>query len=453
MSLLRKILNHRKKSNKLFFTTPTHSQGEYIEDVSENFLGTKVFRCDFSEIEGFDNLREPKGVIKDLYEKLSWIYKSKATFILTNGSTSGMLAAMIATLKENDKVIVARNCHVCVCNGLILTGAQPVWVMPKYNQEWGIFEEVTVESIRDAVAQNPDAKAIILTSPTYEGIFSDIKEIANIAQAAGIKLIVDEAHGALLNFGNFKSLPAIQLGADISVNSLHKTAGALTPAGLLHIRPYSSVQPDEIQEALNILNTTSPSYPLMVSVEAIALYLNSEKGRAYIRRLQKNIKEYSKSFLKNSRLSVYDGFNDSTKILFKVEGVSGLRAANYLNNSLNIEEEYSNSKSMLFVTGIGSSKWKLFKLFWALSKMDLPEDEILEDIFSEYKLPQQVMSPKTAFNMPKSFNIITEVCHKIAAEPVLEYPPGIPVIVPGERIDADIMRFVTKNAVKTIDDV
>lgn len=452
MSLLRKILSHRKHSKKMFFTTPTHSQGEFIEDISENFLGSKVFNCDFSEIDGFDNLREPCGVIKDLYEKLCWIYKSKATFILTNGSSSGIMAAMLATIKENDKVIVARNCHVSVCNGLILTGARPVWVMPKYNQEWGIYEEVTVESIENAIAQNPDAKAIIITSPTYEGVFSDIKSIAAAAQAAGIKLIVDEAHGALLNFGNFKSLPAIHLGADISVNSLHKTAGSLTPAGLLHIRPYSSVNTEDIQDALNILNTTSPSYPLMVSVEATVLYLNSEKGRAYIRRLQKNIKANTKNFLKNSRLKVYDGFNDPTKILFKVDGVSGMRAASYLNNSLNIEEEYSNAKSMLFITGIGTSKWKLLKLFWALSKMNLSEDEHIDDIFAYYNLPQQVMTPKAAFCKDKSVNIISEVCAKVAAEPVLEYPPGIPVIVPGERIDEDVMRFITKNSVKTCDD-
>lgn len=452
MSLLRKILEHRKGSKKLLFTTPTHSQGEFIEEISENFLGSKVFKCDYSEIDGFDNLREPSGVIKNLYEKLSWIYKSKATFVLTNGSSSGMLAAMLATLKENDKVIVARNCHVSVCNGLILTGARPVWVMPKYNNEWGIFEDVTVDSIEKAIYENPDAKAIIITSPTYEGIFSDVKNIAAAAQAAGIKLIVDEAHGALLNFGNFKSLPAIQLGADVSVNSLHKTAGSLTPAGLLHIRPHSSVQPEDIQEALNILNTTSPSYPLMVSVEATIRFLSSDKGRAYIRRLQRAIRNYPKRLIKNERLEIYEGFNDSTKILFKIEGVSGLRAANYLNTSLNIEEEYSNSKSMLFVTGIGTSKWKLFRLLWALTKMDLEKDETVEDIFSSYSLPQQVMTPREAFEKAKTVSIISEASGKISAEPVLEYPPGIPVILPGERIDDNIMRFLSKNSVRTCED-
>lgn len=448
MSLLQQILKFRKGSKKLLFTTPTHSQGDYVEEISKKFLGEKIFKCDFSEIEGFDNLRNPKTILKKLLERLSRIYKSKATFILTNGSTSGIEAAMLSVLKEGDKVITTRNCHICVYNGLVLSGAVPVWVKPDYNQEWGIFEGISCESIQKAINENPDAKAVIITSPTYEGIFSDVKGIAQITRHAGMKLIVDEAHGALLNFGNFESEPAIQLGADISVQSLHKTGGALTPAALLHISHDSDISAEKIQESLNLLNTTSPSYPLMVSVEATVNFLSSDKGKTYIRRLQRNIRKHIQNLEKNKKYKIYKGFNDPTKILFKYDGVPASIAAEYLNNKLKIEEEYSNNKSLLFICGIGTSHWKLFTLFYALSKLNIETDEKVEDIFNELKIPSQSMTPKEAFHRHKSVNLIYESINKTAAEPVLSYPPGIPVIIPGEVIDEDIIRFINRDTIK-----
>lgn len=450
MSLLKQILDFRKGPKRLLFTTPTHSQGEFIENESKRFLGEKAFNCDYSEIEGFDNLRSPKTILRKLLDKFARIYKSKATFILTNGSSSGICAAMLTVLKENDKVLIARNCHVSVYNGLVLTSAKPIWVLPEYDQEWGIYKGLGAKDIKEAIDSNPDIKALILTSPTYEGIFSDIKEISEITKEKGIKLIVDEAHGALLNFGNFKTEPAILCGADISVNSLHKTAGGLTPSALLHLSQGSNIMPESIQDALNIINTTSPSYPLMLSVETTVTFLNSDNGKTYIRRLQRSITKLSKHLQKNPKLKIYEGFNDSTKILFKAQGLAGSQVSQYLNNEKNIEEEFSNTKSLLFITGLGTTKWKLFKLFYTLSKINLEPEKSIIDIFCNYKLPQQIMTPKEAFSDEKEMVMISDLAGRIVAEPVLNYPPGIPVVIPGEKIEESMLPFIEKDCLKVI---
>ncbi len=457
MSLFEHILKFGKEKiegkGRLLFTTPTHSQGEFIDKNSKKLLGKKVYECDYSEIEGFDNLRCPEGILKNLQTKLAEIYKSKATFILTNGSTSGILAAMLATLKENDKVIIARNCHISVYNGLVLTGAKPVWVMPKYNPAWDIYEEVTPESIQDAANENPDAKAVILTSPTYEGVLSNISAVSKIVKKAEMTLIVDEAHGALLNFGDFKSKPAILSGADISIQSLHKTAGALTPAALLHVA--DAVDEDKIQSALNLINTTSPSYPLMLSIENTVNFLDSDKGRNYIKSLLKNIEKHSDILQKDSLFKIYRNNNDPTKILFKKESVNAQKIAEYLNKK-GIEEEFSNNKSLLFITGVGTTDKKLRKLFTALNKLNSFPEARGTDIscvipaVADMTVQQTALTPKEAYYKESVTVSIQEAIGEIAAEPVLKYPPGIPLILPGECINNELIPFINKDFIRII---
>lgn len=367
MSLIKKIKDYYKTNKTLLFTTPSHSQGEFINETSKEMLGEKFFKCDFSEIEGFDDLRNPKGILKEVQNKISKVYSSKQSFMLTNGSTSGIVTLMLTTLKDNDEVLIARNCHVSVYNGLVLTGAKPVWIVPDYDKEWDIYKGITPLQVENHLKENKNIKAMILTSPTYEGFFSNIEAISSVTSKYNVKLIVDEAHGALLNFGDFKVKPAILCGADASVQSLHKTAGAPNPCALLHISQNSSIKPKEVQDALNLTNTTSPSYPLLLAIEATVDFLDSKVGRNKVEELLSNIETFKKSL---KAACLYEGTNDTTKLLIKFQNINSLDAAEILNNNYKIEEEFSNNKAMLFITGIGTTERKLKKLSESLNDIE-----------------------------------------------------------------------------------
>lgn len=456
MSIIRKIkeyYNNKNCKKSILFTTPSHSQGKFIAPDTKELLGEKFFKCDFSEIDGFDNLRNPSGIIKEVQDKLSAIYKSRQTFMLTNGSTSGILALMLSVLKENDKVLTARNCHISVFNGFVLTGAKPVWLTPEFDDEWGIYKGVTSSEIKQKLNENTDIKAVILTSPTYEGNFSEIREISKLCKQKGIIFIVDEAHGALLNFmeaTNTDRTTAILCGADASVQSLHKTAGAPNPCALLHLSKDSLLDTNKVQQALNLINTTSPSYPLMLAIEDTVNFLASKDGKKMIQELIKNIKKFKEKT--NNSIMVYEQDNDTTKILVKIKDMSGYDSCELLNNIYCIEEEFSNEKAMLFLTGIGTEKKNLEELADALNSITAREDlesKIIETKF-EYKIPNQKLLPKEAF-FSKNIQPVNEyeAEGKICAEIIAAYPPGIPLIIPGEIITKDVIQKAKTLAHKT----
>ena len=452
MSIIRKIKDYYKRglNSNLLFTTPSHSQGNFIPEDLKYVLGQNFYNSDFSEIEGFDNLRNPSGIIKDILDKLTEVYKSKRTFLLTNGSTSGILAAVLSLLKDGDLVLTARNCHISVCNAFILSGATPVWLMPEYNKQWDIYTQVNPEQIELNLKKNPGIKAVILTSPTYEGIFSDISAIAQICKKYGVFLIVDEAHGALLNFGAFKSKPAILCGADISIQSLHKTAGAPNPCALLHISKNSSINPETIQSALNLINTTSPSYPLMAAVEGTVDYLNSQAGRIAVENLLNSISDFKTGL--NENITCYEGNNDTTKILLKFKGKSGFEVSEVLNNKYNIEEEFSNNLSMLFITGIGTDKDKLYRLSNALNsiaKETADSDKLTSSSEFDYVLPKPALPLREAYFCSINQENITKLnakdaLGKISAQTLTAYPPGIPIIMQGEIINTQTIKLAEK---------
>lgn len=442
MSLIRKIKDYYKKGKSLLFTTPSHAQGEFIIPAAKVILGKQFFKSDFSEIEGFDNLRNPEGVIKKINEKIACIYDTKASFMLTNGSTSGILAAMLAILKHGDKVLVARNSHISVYNGLVLTGAKPVWFMPDFDNEWGIYKGIKSFQIKEQLIKNKDIKAVIITSPTYEGLFSETEKISKICKENKVALIVDEAHGALLNFGKFKSKPASAYGADISINSLHKTAGAPNPCALLHISKSSAIQSCDIQNAINLINTTSPSYPLLCAIEACVNYLNSNRGKNHINKLITEINSFKKNLPDN--LKIYEGYSDPTKLLIKLDKASGYSISEILNREYKIEEEYSSDKAMLFITGIGTNKQKLNELKKALkqiqSKKKLYPSKENSNIFY---IPEMQCTPCEAYQKNHKLVKKTDAKGMICASPITLYPPGIPIILPGEIFDEHTLAQIT----------
>ena len=446
MSIINFIEKYRK-SKRTLFTTPSHGQGDFVAPDSLKMIGHKFFTCDYSEIEGFDNLANPTGIIKSAQSKAADIYGTKSTFFLTNGSTSGVIAAMYSTLKRGDKVVIARNCHKSVYNGLVLTGAVPIWLIPQYNSDWGIFEAINLDYLEEILRKNKDVKAFIMTNPTYEGVMSDIYRISAVCRKYNVTLIVDEAHGALWNFNKTLGTPSIVQGADIVIQSLHKTAGALNPSALLHISKESYIQPRAIQQALNLITTTSPSYPLLLNIEATINYLASQKGQLEIHDLVKNVNRLIRSIKTIPNLEVYYYNNDITKILVKVTNMSGFELSDILFDKYDIEDELANEKSVLFLTGLGTTKSKLKKLEKALFDLSSNNIKISEEKYSNNRHfiplePRVRYIPSLMWGKPSREVELKYALARVCNEVIADYPPGAPILLPGEVVKKEHIEYL-----------
>ena len=341
MSLIQLL---RKQNRKYLFTTPSHGQKFFIFNKFRNF-----YKYDISETE----VQDPQTALSLAQERATRIYKTNHTYFLTNGSTSGIVASVLTCTQKNDKVLLWRNSHPCHLNAVKLAGCEPVFYDLPLNKEWGIPDKITADLINIK-----GVKAVIVTSPSYEGIVSDIKELKRVCEKNGAYLIVDEAHGALYPFSDKLPQSAVNI-ADFTIQSLHKTAGGLNPTALLHVNCNL-----DATKALSMINTTSPSYPLLASIEANINFLNSTKGRKKLDNLVKNIQELRKSIT-----NVEFGGDDVTKILIKKDGLTGFELSEKLYEDFDIEDEKTNEISTMLLCGIGTDDSKLEHLKHALKKL------------------------------------------------------------------------------------
>jgi len=343
------LINLFKKKSKIsLFTTPSHSQKFFIFSKLRNF-----YKCDISETDAHN----PQEALDAAQKKASGIYKTKSTHFLTNGSTSGVIAAVLACVNKGEKVLIWDNAHPSHSNAVKLACATPVFYDLQKDETWGVYIQADLQ-VLEAKLKSEKIAALIVTSPSYEGIVSDIAKIKEICKKHGAYLIVDEAHGALYPFCNMLPASAIYSGADFVIQSLHKTAGGLNPTALLHCNIDIDVKP-----AMDLIFTSSPSYPLLASIEKNINYLNSKKGRAEILKLVENIENLKKNV---PNCEFYSG-NDVTKILVKSSKYSGFELSEYLFDK-NIEDEKTNEKSTMLLCGIGTDTKKLKKLEQALKK-------------------------------------------------------------------------------------
>lgn len=331
----------RSSFKNILFTTPSHAQKFFLFKKFRH-----VYKYDVSETD----THSPQEMLCEAESNASKIYGTKQTKFLTNGSSSGIIGAVLSCVNEGDKVLVWRNAHRCHHNAITLAGAIPVYYDLPLN-EFG----VTTAFTNPEKYLDKSIKAIIVTSPTYEGYVSDIKNIKSVCEKFGTYLIVDEAHGALYPFSEELPQTAIPY-ADFTVQSLHKTAGGLNPTALLHINC-------DIELKLDMITTTSPSYPLLMTIENNINYLASKRGKKEINKLINNLKKLRKD------LTDYQfGSDDITKILIKKEGLTGYKLSEKL-YELGIEDEKTNKVSTMLLTGIGTKKDKLEKLKFALKKI------------------------------------------------------------------------------------
>jgi len=335
-----KLIN--TKHNTQLFTTPSHGQKFCLFSKFKHF-----YKLDISETD----THNPQEMLNEAENWASKIYGTKQTKFLTNGSSSGIIAAVLSITQSGDNVLIWSGAHRCHLNAVKLAGATPIFYDLPISKEFGV--PLAFSDAEKLI--NKSIKAVIITSPSYEGYVSDIKKIKNICQKYGTYLIVDEAHGALYPFSDELPESAIE-HADFTVQSLHKTAGGLNPTALLHVNC-------DINLKLDMITTTSPSYPLLLTIERNIAYLNSSKGKKELSKLINNIKQ-----LRNDLPEYQFGGDDITKILIKKEGLTGKELSNKL-FQMKIEDEKTNDISTLLLTGIGTKKRKLDKLKLALKNI------------------------------------------------------------------------------------
>ncbi len=444
-------LRHAHENPTYQFHIPGHTKGKAIFKDFKKLTGEKVLSIDTTdEFDNLGTLHPAVGPIKEAQELAAQAFGSKKTFFLLNGTTAGNLAIGMSLTKTGEKVVINRNCHRSALTGLMISGAEPIWICPNRIDDWSIWGNISAEEIDKTLTVNPDAKLVWITNPTYEGVVSDIKSISNVCKKHGVPFIVDEAHGCLWNFN--KDLPetALKLGADVVVHSLHKTGGSMSQSSMLHISKDSIINPDDIEKALKLLHTTSPSLLLLASLDAARANLQSKSGQALLERTVKNAK-YLRSRLDNiqgvHQLKSDFGYKtDVTKVFIKVDGLSGKRLESILEIDFGIEVESASDIGVLILCNIGNKHSDFKYLADCIEK--IANGNYMDICYLEKRKHMPMIDPIIKMSLRDAYYAQKETIKKsdaigrISAEVIAECPPGISILLPGELITEEHLPYL-----------
>lgn len=423
-------------------------------------LGTDLpYNIDITEIDGFDNLHGAGGILNDYMKEIAAFCGTKRSFYLVNGSTCGILAGIRAATKRGGKIALARNCHKSVYHAIELFGLESVYLMPEMDEAFGIHGGISPSNIADTLKQHPDTQLVVLTSPTYEGVVSEIGAIAEICHGYGIPLMVDEAHGSHFNYSEHFPTSATALGADIVIQSLHKTLPALTMTSLAHLNG-DLISPEELSRQLAIFETSSPSYVLMASIDRCFRLLRDE-GEQLFESYDHRLTDFSEKMKQlqhlkvlchgNDKLAVHPTFFafDKGKILISAQGtgLSGQGLAEILRSEYHIEMEMAYGDHALAMTSVCDTTEAMAALADALVAIDSTLNtsdgaHTPNDLTLIFSLPEKQCEIWQALESEKTDCPIEDLVGQTAAEFVWAYPPGIPLLVPGERISTVFIRQV-----------
>ncbi len=456
MERLYKELEAYGRSDFYPFHMPGHKRNP------ESVDGVFPFERDITEIGGFDNLHHPEGIIREAQETAARLYGTKKCLFSVNGSTAALQAAISACVQKGGKILMARNCHKAVYHTLYLRDIQPVYIYPQSDPKLGINGGISPTRVERYLEENQDVEAVLITSPTYDGVVSDVKNIAHAAHKFGIPLIVDEAHGAHLRFSDYFPDSAAELGADIVVQSFHKTLPSMTQTAVLHV---CSSLPDteKIRRFMDIYQTSSPSYILMASIDACIDKLSRDGSRMFeeftknLEAVRRRLCECKHIVLINPDLrpetlkctGVYDF--DRSKFLFSTVGTSlnGKTLHGILREEFHIEMEMESENYVLGIASVGDTKEGMERLVAAIEEID--RREALKDIKETeekeacaYAKMAQMTSISQAMDSPQKRCHLDESIGRISGEFAYLYPPGIPIIVPGEQITGHFVRNVRR---------
>ena len=421
--------------------------------------GLDPFDVDITEIHNFDNLHYAQGVIKEATENASTFLKTDKTWFLVNGSSCGILSAISAVADIGDYIIIGRNCHISVYHAAILRNLQVDYLYPEVIPSCGISGGYNPEDLRQLLEMNRNVKAVVITSPTYEGVVSDVQKLAEIAHAYGAVLIVDEAHGAHFGVGGELPMPAYQLGADLVIESVHKTLPALTQTALLHYcdtQQNHSDLPDKVEEALRIFETSSPSYLLMASIDKCIRQLQKD-GKAQMEKLLITIEDFRNNVNQLKYFHVLGkeviGKNqvfdlDLTKLVIAVNSkeCSGIELADILRERYHFEVEMATQHFVLAIMTVADKPQEIVRLEqclreldyeWAGNKIETSEEKDFKNLKNEikYSMYEAKHSKRRTVSIEQSKD-------RVSAEFLYLYPPGIPILAPGEVISEELLNQI-----------
>ncbi|MBM7870084.1 arginine/lysine/ornithine decarboxylase [Clostridium pascui] len=438
------------------FHVPGHKKGIGMDEEFKNFIGINPFKIDVTVFKLVDSLHHPTGPIKKAQELAADAYGADATFFSIHGTSGAIQAMIMSVVKSGDKIIIPRNVHKSITAGIILSGAKPVYMQPELDKTVGIAHGVTPETVEETLKAHPDAKAVLIINPTYYGVATDIKKIADIVHSYDIPLIVDEAHGPHLGFNEKLPMSAIEAGADICAQSTHKIIGALTQCSLLQVCS-KRVDTHRVKQQLNLLQTTSPSYILMASLDCARRQI-----ALHGRELLDNTIELAN--YAREEINKIPGFHcfgreildkpgafalDPTKITITCRelGITGYDLDMILSNKYHIQMELSDLYNVLAVGSFGDTKESINALLNALREISgdyYGKGEAKSDFIDIPAIPRQELNPREAFNSDKVSLPLKQSIGEVSGEFLMAYPPGIPILCPGEVITKEIIEYVQR---------
>ncbi len=443
-------LNEFKSMRVVPFDVPGHKRGKGNKQL-EKFLGEKCLSVDVNSMKPLDNLCHPISVIKEAEQLAAEAFGAAHAFFMVGGTTSSVQAMILSVVKKNDKIILPRNVHRSVINSLILCGAVPVYINPETDHRLGISLGMSMSEVQKTIEEHSDAKAILINNPTYYGICSDLKGITELAHAKGMKVLVDEAHGTHFYFGENMPISAMAAGADLASVSMHKSGGSLTQSSILLCG--ENVNADYVRQIINLTQTTSGSYLLLSSLDIsrrnLALYGKEIFTRvmeltAYAREEINRIGDYDaygKEIVNGD--SVYDF--DITKLSVNTLdlGLAGIEVYDLLRDEYDIQIEFGDLGNILAYVSVGDSDKHIERLIGALSEIRrIYKKDKMSLIQCEYINPEVVLPPQEAFYSESEPMELQASIGQVCGEFVMCYPPGIPILAPGERITQEIVDYV-----------
>lgn len=432
------------------FDVPGHKGGRGTKELTD-FLGKSCLKADVNSMKPLDNLCHPVSVIKDAQDLAAEAFGAENAFFIVNGTTGSVQAMIMAACKAGEKIIMPRNVHRSAINALVVNGAVPVYVNPGTNKKLGIPLGMSVENVKKAIEENPDAKAVLINNPTYYGVCSDLRGIVKLAHEHGMLALVDEAHGTHFYFGEEMPVSGMAAGADMAAVSMHKTGGSLTQSSLLLCG--KSMNAGYVRQIINLTQTTSGSYLLISSLD-IARKNLALNGREIFRKTVQYA-EYAREEINN--LGGYYAFGkelcdgesfydfDPTKLSIHTRdiGLAGIEVYDILRDEYNIQIEFGDIGNVLAIISAGDRALEIERLISSLYEIKRLYSKDKAGMFDhEYIDPQVIMPPQSAFYGEKKSVSITESSGYICGEFVMCYPPGIPILAPGEKITDDIISYI-----------
>lgn len=455
------------KEKRVPFHMPGHKLGTGMNPILHKLWGKKIFKYDLTEVDGLDYLNAPAGIIAHAQKLAAQAFKVKNTLFLVNGSTLGNEISILSLVKEKEKIIITRNAHYSTFSSLVLSGAYPIYAKPTFHPLSGLYPVIGSNEIKLMFQKNNNIKAIHITSPTHVGFTSDVKVIGSLAKEKNIPLIVDEAHGAHFQFHPELPRSAVNFNTDIVIQSIHKTLGSFTQTSMLHLVKSTYTSIEKLQTTLMLLQSSSPNTLFIMSLDAARQQMATDGYDLLTKTLK--LARYARNRINNIEgyycygkeiVGYYDIVDmDETKLLIDVTatGYTGYQIEKKLTKDYHVEIEMSDVKHILCFITIGDTDVSIEKLLSGLKNITKTAKTNIrknKKVFLPMPgIPQLILTPRDAFFSKKKFVSFSQSLGKISGEFIIPFPPDIPIIVPGEQINSEILdylKYLKENKTMTI---